>query len=217
MIFYPFLLKWSLFRKIDHFWGVTFCLSTKAQVIISSLNMNGWRNWARWNCIPNPQQNFRIQIWTLEVISCEFPPKTNTNLGGWCSTPHEFLLISSSFRICWFQMLVQKNYCSSWCECVYSSSCFLHNDVPNQKPWAHPTELLKLGHISDSSSDVSEAWWPQAALAPKANISGTAARGLEDLPTPFWLKKYISSGCLNQPIWKICSSNWKSSPKYWWK
>lgn len=50
----------------------------------------------------------------------------------------------------------------------------------NQKTWAHPTELLKLGHISDSSSDVSEAWGgPQAALAPKANISGPAARRVE--------------------------------------
>lgn len=51
------------------------------------------------------------------------------------------------------------------------------NNRPNQKSWARPTGMLKLGHISDSSSDISEAWWPQAALAPKANISAERGTG----------------------------------------
>jgi len=79
MILYPFLLTWSLFRKIYRFLGETFCLSTKAQVIISSLNMNSFSEETTpaeivYQC---PNKIFRIQIFTLEVVSCKFPPKTS--------------------------------------------------------------------------------------------------------------------------------------------
>ena len=68
------------------------------------------------------------------------------------------------------------------------------NNRPNQKSWAHPTGMLKLGHISDSSSVISDL--RHDGPKPLWHRRPTSRRnvGLEDLPR-FWLKNTVNFQC----------------------
>ena len=195
----PFSKNWSFFG------GNLLSVYYRAKLIISS-----------------PNKIFRIQILTLEVISCEFPPKTSKHLGGWlvgwCSKPHEFLLISSSFRIFWFQMLIQKKLLLLLMN-VYSSSCLRSTKKPGltqQNCWNWDTSLTHHPTSRRHGGDPKPLWHRRPTSQVRRHGGLRRWRGTGGFTYTFWLKN-ISSWWLNQPIWKICLSNWKSSPKYWWK